>query len=412
MMEAGTAQEVVTDAELREAERGFILMLRGKRFPREWIEEHAADLMAQAHKEYAERLAEGREDTAVGLMIVIAYRRAVNLLDTQKRRPLSKPLDDVLHLADESTPTPEQEAIDHDRERRVAEALRRLPEQDRRLMAMVYFEGYTIRAAGRVLGLGKSAADQHHRLALDRLRPFLGKPDLWSPATLVMVWVAAQRERWAGHADWIPLDWTPGGIHFLSEPLAFVGFRVAEAWRRAWPFAEPGNAAAVSGASRGAAATCAGLLICAGGLGGAATGVIGPGLPGFPHLGESRPAKREPVRELREASSTIPATAAEGSTPPPATAHSSGQKKPAKGKAAAEPTPTARASREPHREPDKVKGEATAPATVGEFGADSGSYTPPPPEESSPPPASSAAPSASGSAPKKTGSPVASEFGM
>lgn len=416
MMEAGTAQEVVTEAELVEAERGFILMLKGKRFPREWIEENAADLMAQAHKEYAERLAEGREDTAVGLLIVIAYRRAVNLLDAQQRRPKSKPLDDVLHLADESAPTPEDEAIDHDRERRVAEALRRLPEKDRRLMAMVYFEGYTIRAAGRVLGWGKSAADQHHKLALDRLRPYLGKPDLWSPSTVVLVWVAAQRERWAGTADWVPLDWTPGGIHFLTEPAAFVTYRATEGWRRVWPFAEPGNAAAVGGAGRGVAATCAGVLICAG-LGTGATGVIGPGIPGIPHVGGSGgSAKSKAVREkARPASATFPTTPEVVAPVAPPPAKDSARERPAP-QAGAQSEPKAGASRKPRREPDRVRGEASAPATVGEFGADSGSYEPPPSESSSSgsgsAPSSAAPSSSAGSASDKTGSSVASEFGM
>ncbi|HXR59981.1 MAG TPA: hypothetical protein VN732_01515 [Solirubrobacterales bacterium] len=52
-------------------------LLHAKRFPREWIERHVPDVMAQARSDFAVRLAAGKEDDTVNLLVVIAYRRAV-----------------------------------------------------------------------------------------------------------------------------------------------------------------------------------------------------------------------------------------------------------------------------------------------------------------------------------------------
>lgn len=409
-MEAGGAQEAVTSAELRETERGFILMLRGKGFPRGWIEEHAPELLAQAHKEYAERLADGREDTPVGLMIVIAYRRALNLLDSQGRRPTHKPIESILHVADEVSPDPEQEAIERDRERRLAEAMRHLSEKERRLMAMVYFEGRTVRAAGRALGWGKSAADKHHRTALKRLRPFLGEPGLWSPQTLVAIWVAAESERLTGAG---------GGIrHILGEPLLFISQRLAELWRRAWPLAESGNAVAAGGAGRGVAATCVGLVLC-GGLGGAATGVIGPGITGAPDLQGPEPAERSRAAlqvEARPVSSQVQESAPVG--PPVPSQPASGENS---GHAGVSDMRTAAPARAvvPARGRARPTTRASTPQTVGEFGVEQGSYSSP--ESSAPPespdssgfaPSSAAQSSPAAPSAPKGGSSVSSEFGF
>ena len=149
----------VTDQQLHEAEEGLVRLLHAKRFPREWIERHVPEAMAQARTDFAVRLAAGREDETVNLLVVIGYRRALKLLSSQTSRPATTSLETIFHLADESTPTPEEEAIEHDREERVAKAMSHLPERERMLMALVYFEGMSIRAAGRRLG-GPRAAER------------------------------------------------------------------------------------------------------------------------------------------------------------------------------------------------------------------------------------------------------------
>jgi RNA polymerase sigma factor (sigma-70 family) len=187
-MEAGTnRRQAVTAEELREAERGLVRLLHKKRFPREWIERNVPDVMAQARTDFAARLAAGKKDETVNLLVVIGYRRAVKVLDAQLAAPSTTSIETVFHLADESTSTPEEEAIEHDREERVARAMAYLPDRERKLMALVYFDGKSVRDAGRRLGWGKSSADRHHRAALEKLHELLDRsllsPEIHIPPT-------------------------------------------------------------------------------------------------------------------------------------------------------------------------------------------------------------------------------------
>ena len=129
--------------------------------------------MAQARSDFAARLAQGKRDDTINLLVVIGYRRALKILTSEKSRPPIASLETVFHLADDSTATPEEVAIDHDTQARVAKAVGHLPERERELINLVYFEEMSTRAAGRQLGWGKSAADRHHHAASKRLRAML-----------------------------------------------------------------------------------------------------------------------------------------------------------------------------------------------------------------------------------------------
>jgi len=156
-VEVITASRRVSGRELRAAEEGFLRLLRCKRFSAAWIEENAADLFAQAQKEYAERLAAGRPaDNPVGWLIVCAWQRAKNLLDSRRRRPHTASIEAEVDLADTSTPTPEQQVLDQDRVERLRKAMGYLIEEERRLLELSYFEGMSVREAGRELGWSKS----------------------------------------------------------------------------------------------------------------------------------------------------------------------------------------------------------------------------------------------------------------
>lgn len=48
-----------------------------------------------------------------------------------------------------------------------------LPERERMLLTLCYYDGMSIRAAGQQAGWGKSAADRHHRAALEKLTALL-----------------------------------------------------------------------------------------------------------------------------------------------------------------------------------------------------------------------------------------------
>jgi RNA polymerase sigma factor (sigma-70 family) len=170
--------QVITPAELREAERTLKVML-GPKFPSLWIAEHAQEVLGQAHVEYQVWMeSNGPARSPVGWLCTCAYRRALNIRDSERRRPILDPLDTVFHLPDEQTPTPEQEAIDRDRQEHLCAAMSHLPEKEIKLLALVYFDKNSIREAGRKLGWQKSAADRHHDTAMEKLRAQVGHLDL------------------------------------------------------------------------------------------------------------------------------------------------------------------------------------------------------------------------------------------
>ncbi len=301
--------EPISGAHLREAERGFLALLRAKRFPRAWIDKNAIDLLAQAASEYAAWLKDHKaEPNPVGWLITCAYRRAVNLLDSESRRPPTTSLDAVIDHGDQRTPTPEQEALANDRQRRLREALHCLPARDRRLISLVYFEDRTVREAGRRLGWRKSAADRHHQAALERLRAIVGDDRaLLSPAVLGLgAWVALADDRAPG------LRGIPRALASVAQgagaPLAELARRLAAGARRLLPLAEPGSAAASSGAGRVAGACGAGLLAAVCGL------VVAGVQPPLPGGGEatSRPHVASPKPQESQRRATTDAHASEG----------------------------------------------------------------------------------------------------
>lgn len=241
-----------TPAQLREAERGFKLMLR-RRFSSVWIAENAADLLGQANVEYAEWLEHNQPArNPVGWLLTCAYRRAQNLLDTQTRRPPSTSLDDVFHLADESTPTPEQQILDRAREERLQSALGHLAEKERKLLALVYFSDLSIREAGRKLGWQKSAADRHHRAALEKLHALVGDRSLLSPATIgVAAWAATygNRHRLGAALD-IALTPVRQAAAIGAEVGEWVARQIGDLGRRVGPLTDHASAAASSGGGR------------------------------------------------------------------------------------------------------------------------------------------------------------------
>ena len=60
-------------------------------------------------------------------------------------------------------------------------AISELPEQEQRVLALYYFEEFTMKEVGAALGIGESRVSQIHSLAVVRLRARLSF--LTSPAT-------------------------------------------------------------------------------------------------------------------------------------------------------------------------------------------------------------------------------------
>lgn len=366
----GSRGEAVTGAQLREAERGFIGILRSKGFPGAWVDHNALDLLAQASSEYAAWLKTHEpEENPVGWLITCAYRRALNLLESQRRRPPTSSVDAALAIADERAPTPEQEVLDDERQGRLRRAMDCLPAKDRRLISLVYFEGCTVREAGRRLGWRKSAADRHHQAALDRLRAIVGEDrSLLSPASL-------------GLAAWIAADRGHGLLRRLGESL-----------RRLVPFLEPGSAIA-SGGGRLVAACGAGLAAAFCGL--AATGVH-PALPGADKSSSPPPAHHRIAGPASEAPPEAVVVAppdpaggeeAEGhrSSSVGAKAHrASGASRPAAAQPASRPEPPA--SSEPVVEEFGIEGGSSGePATEEQVSTPAPAPTPQAPTRSAPP---------------------------
>jgi RNA polymerase sigma factor (sigma-70 family) len=285
-----TLTEALSPADLEKARRDFRRMLRRKRLSPRWIEEHAEELLAQAQVEYAAKLAKGESArSVVGWLVNGAWWRAQDLLEAQGRRAPTSSIEAAFHLVDESEPDPERQALDHDRAATLRRALAELPDRDRRLLALVYFNGESIRAAGRKLGWQKSAADRHHGEALKRLRSLLGDDrSLLSPATLgVATWIATETEGSTALAQATRALLSPANraLAVTAELGSIASQRIADLWRRASPLFDP-TAAATSGAGGRALGAC-GVAVATVLCGVAASGVVPLATP-HPHHAEAK----------------------------------------------------------------------------------------------------------------------------
>ncbi len=63
-----------------------------------------------------------------------------------------------------------------EKKEQLARAVEQLPEKERRVLALYYFEELTMKEIGRVLSVGESRVSQIHSLALVRLRSLLARP--------------------------------------------------------------------------------------------------------------------------------------------------------------------------------------------------------------------------------------------
>lgn len=78
-------------------------------------------------------------------------------------------------IADQLARDPVRELQERETQRLLAEAIDRLPERERTVVALYYYEGLTIREIGEVLGVTSSRVSQLHTKAILRLRGRLGR---------------------------------------------------------------------------------------------------------------------------------------------------------------------------------------------------------------------------------------------
>jgi RNA polymerase sigma factor for flagellar operon FliA len=93
-------------------------------------------------------------------------------------------LEAAASVTDERLPPPDQQLEHLHLQARARKAMNKLPDKERRLLQLHYFEDRNLEAAGAELGLSKSWVSRLHARAVDRLRQVLeeeecgeGKPD-------------------------------------------------------------------------------------------------------------------------------------------------------------------------------------------------------------------------------------------
>jgi len=295
-------REELGRTDLEAAQRGFVQLLRRKRFSPAFIERHGADLIARARLEYSQHVAEGGEvRNPAGWIIHCAWRRTQNLLEQEGRAPrvLSIDNDNGGALASESR-TPEDEVLTSDRYRQLQGAIEQLPIEERKVIALTYFEGMSVREVGRALKWDKCKADRRHRAALERLQELLGVKDIDS--LQIEIGIVAWASLTAGDAATSRVPGVGAALDAVGNGIAAAIGRGQDLARRLLTggAAEPGMAPALGGAARTAGVCGAAAVACV------ASGLVGPGVGGVDVLADQR--REKPVVE-RSADTPEPAGA-------------------------------------------------------------------------------------------------------
>lgn len=164
------------ESDIQDAWRGYCERLRRRGFPWHFIETEAADLFGQAKMEMVEANANGVElYSPCGWLIECAWRRTINLLDKESRRPQLVSLDISPAAPRSEGPTPEEATLAEDQRRCVREAVGALLPEERRIIELIYLQHMSCRRAAAVLGWSTSKADRRHEKARGRLRAHLSR---------------------------------------------------------------------------------------------------------------------------------------------------------------------------------------------------------------------------------------------
>lgn len=78
-------------------------------------------------------------------------------------------------VEDRNTPDPVSMVMFEEKKRLLAEAINKLPERERLVIALYYYEGLTLKEIGKVLGVSESRVSQMHTKAVLRLRGRLSR---------------------------------------------------------------------------------------------------------------------------------------------------------------------------------------------------------------------------------------------
>lgn len=118
----------------------------------------------------------GRYDPALGTfpayLVMMARRRAVDVVRSEVRRVARQDRSGRAAAA-ESAPSPSEEVIASHVADAVRAAVRLLPESQRRIVELAYFDGLTYREAAQAAGIPEGTAKSRVRLALAKLEDLL-----------------------------------------------------------------------------------------------------------------------------------------------------------------------------------------------------------------------------------------------
>jgi RNA polymerase sigma factor (sigma-70 family) len=155
----------LTPSQYRAAELGFYGLLRRKGMG-QFLDNHGEDLLQQACFEYTRMIRAGKEvRKPVAWIVLCAWSRTKRILEQPNWRPRMVSTESVGEFSGDGSSGPEEDFLDEDRYRKVREAVEQLPEYQRELLSLSYFEGESVREAARKLDWTPSKAQRAHEAA-------------------------------------------------------------------------------------------------------------------------------------------------------------------------------------------------------------------------------------------------------
>jgi RNA polymerase sigma factor (sigma-70 family) len=163
----------LTEAEMDLAAKAFRGKLIRLRFSPSFVINNSEDLLGKAREDFARALDRGVEIVdPVGFTVHCAWRHTQNLLRSEERTPTSVSTEKAAEIADAEL-LPDELVLANDRVRKVEQAISKLNENQRKVVALIFFEDMSWREAAKELGWSASKVQHHHEKAMEHLRRFL-----------------------------------------------------------------------------------------------------------------------------------------------------------------------------------------------------------------------------------------------
>lgn len=151
-----------------------------------WVRQKAKEL-ERAYSRLEARLGRSATDAELAAELGISIRRLGKMLLEVRAMTLVS-LDDTWNAADEDgtgvrpmeviedpdAPDPQAVLEFEERRRRLADALQTLPDREKLIVTLYYYEGLTAKEIGKILGVSQSRVSQLHSKAVMRLRARMG----------------------------------------------------------------------------------------------------------------------------------------------------------------------------------------------------------------------------------------------